>query len=554
MFPISANNANNDIGDVRRFSGLVSGLDTEAIVAKLMQAERLPLNKLLQQKQWLNWQRDAYREVNRSLLDVRTKLADLRLAGTFLAQSAQSSRNDLFSVTATGSALPGQHTVEVMQLAQPARVIGAQIQGAKATTLLTDLNDASGNPLKEGTYTFTIEVSDVDTGTLLQSTITIDHTSGTRTIKDVVDAINAQKVAVPDGNGGTIEKPLGVKAMFDATTERVVLQTDLSGAYSITIEDDPASSASLAQALGIATSNNPATNKPYADQVQIGQNAEVIVDGVTVTARDNRLTVFGLNLDLKRAEPGTTVTVTALPATDQLVDKIKNFVETVNTLIEDLNRRLSEPRYRDYPPLTDEQKRAMTERQIEQWEERARSGLLARDMTVDRIVSDLRMALVTPVEMGDGRTISLSEIGITTGSYWEKGKLILDENKLKEALLSRPEDVSALFSQKLGSDAAPFDTNHPLHAQKGIGVRLYEVLSGAMDRLVQKAGRDGIIGLDQSSLGTQLKSLDGRIDTFERRLKDIEERYWRQFTAMEKAIQRANMQSAWLMQQFMNGS
>lgn len=549
VFPVSGNTSNNDIGDVRRFSGLVSGLDTEAIVSKLMQAERLPLQKLLQQKQWLNWQRDAYREVNRNLLEVRSKLADLRLSGTFLAQSAQSTREDLVHATAAGGALPGQHEVRVTQLAQPARLIGASIPAStgavQLSTPLTDLNDASGAALGQGIYAFTLGVYDDVNQTARYATITIDHSSGTRTIKDVIDAIN---------NAKSGSEPLGVKAMFDDMTGRIVLQTLTSGPYQLTVEDEATSAFPLTQVLGIATTTNPATNQPYAEHIQKGQQAIAIIDGVTVTSSDNQLTAFGIRFDLKGITPANTaVTVTVAPDTQGVIDKIKNFVETYNTLLGDLNQRLSEPRYRDYPPLTDEQKKAMTDKQIEQWEERARSGLLSRDMTLDRIVSDLRMALVTPVDLGGGRSISLSEIGITTGSYWEKGKLLLDEQKLTEALLQRPDEVNALFSQKL-TNPSPASNRQPLHPEKGIGVRLYELLGDSMDRLVQKAGRDSIFGADQSAIGAQIKSLDGRIDGFERRLKAIEERYWRQFTAMEKAIERANMQSAWLMQQFANGS
>ena len=36
-------------------------------------------------------------------------------------------------------------------------------------------------------------------------------------------------------------------------------------------------------------------------------------------------------------------------------------------------------------------------------------------------------------------------------------------------------------------------------------------------------------------------------------LISVENRYWKQFTAMEKAIQQMNAQSAWLAQQFGGG-
>jgi flagellar hook-associated protein 2 len=60
-----------------RLSGLASGIDTEAMIKKVMQAERLPVDRLSQKKQILTWERDAYREINRSLLEFRTAGSDM---------------------------------------------------------------------------------------------------------------------------------------------------------------------------------------------------------------------------------------------------------------------------------------------------------------------------------------------------------------------------------------------------------------------------------------------------------------------------------------------
>ena len=67
-----------------------------------------------------------------------------------------------------------------------------------------------------------------------------------------------------------------------------------------------------------------------------------------------------------------------------------------------------------------------------------------------------------------------------------------------------------------------------------------------------KAGTTGTVS-DSFTLGRSLKSMDEQIKRFEDRLKMTEDRYWRQFTAMERAIQRSNMQSASLMNAFGGG-
>ena len=59
---------------VTRISGLASGMDIDTIVKNLMNAERMPLDKLKQNKQTLEWQRDDYRAMNTLLLDFRSTL------------------------------------------------------------------------------------------------------------------------------------------------------------------------------------------------------------------------------------------------------------------------------------------------------------------------------------------------------------------------------------------------------------------------------------------------------------------------------------------------
>lgn len=535
----AASNGMDPIGDVGRFSGLVSGLDTEGIVKKLMAAERQPLNKLLQQKQWLSWQRDAYREVNRALFAFQSLVSNLRLTGSFLKNKAVTSRDDLVGVTATGSAMPGSHTVIVQQLARAAQVVGEELTKTDGTRpSSTDaLSRAFG--VTSGALEFKITVTDPANPNLLRwATVTVADAAGA-TIQDIISQINAAKGV--DADGQPVD--LGVRAAYEPTLGRIVLQTKEMGAVQIEITDTqtaPTSNGTFGFVQNLLGTGNSTTTAE-------GQQARVTVDGVDVYLNDNRLSVFGLDMVLKSADPNARTTITVSRDIDAVVERIRDFVDQYNALLADLNKRLSEPRYRDYPPLLDEQKAQMSEKQIEQWEERAKSGLLARDPLVDRLVGEMRLALFTPVEIG-GKSVTLSAIGITTGSYWEKGLLKLDEGKLREALAQDPDRVAALFSQKLPTNAPEADQNNRFHAVKGLAVRLYEILGDGMNQLKQKAGSDGIVTGDQSVLGGALRRLDDQIAAVNRRLKDVEARYWREFTAMEKAIQRANMQSMWLMQ------
>ncbi|MBT9281195.1 MAG: flagellar filament capping protein FliD [Hydrogenibacillus schlegelii] len=541
-----------DIGDVRHFSGLVSGLDTEGIIKKLMAVQRKPLDQLLRDKQWLAWQREAYREVNRSLLAFRDALSALRLTGTYRQQKALLSRDDLAFVTATGAAVPGVHSLRVNRLAKPATVVGNAVAGRAAGTAPTDPLGKQFGIADTATLEFTLTLTDPSGNPLGKATVTVTD-AGTKTIADIVQAINAAAFTDPNTN-----QPVdyGVRASYDPTLDRLFVQTRQMGDLVLTLEDvTTATGASgdvgvVANLFGApvdsATGKATLTGTP-------GQTAEVVLDGATLTFADNRFTAFGLDFVLKGADAGAETTITVVRDTEAIVDRVLDFVKRYNDLLDDLNRRLTEPRYRDYPPLLDDEKAQMSEKQIEEWEKRAKSGLLARDPLLERLVTEMRRAVTTPVGIGD-QTVSLADIGITTGSWWDRGRLVVDEGKLRAAVAEDPERVAALLSQKLASGAPDAENRDPFHPQKGLAVRLYDVVGAAINRFVDRAGRDGVAVGDQSVLGRALTRLDGRIDEMTRRLKAIEDRYWREFTAMEQAIQRANVQSLWLMQAFGGGA
>ncbi|QZT33941.1 flagellar filament capping protein FliD [Caldalkalibacillus thermarum TA2.A1] len=188
----------------------------------------------------------------------------------------------------------------------------------------------------------------------------------------------------------------------------------------------------------------------------------------------------------------------------------------------------------------------MSETEAKRWDERARSGLLRNDPLLRQVLVDLRQAWTNPIEgIPAGQLRQLAEIGITTSSNWrDGGRLVINEAKLREAIAERPDEVMALFTQ------APAEEGN--REQMGIGRRIYQVVSDSINRLRDRAGSPGITTGDQSVLGRQLRDIDDQIARWEDRLARIEERYWRQFTAMEKAINDMNQQTMFLLTHFFN--
>src|SRR5690625_5758427 len=85
---------------VMRVGGLASGMDIEAMVNKLMEAERIPLEKMRQDQTKLEWKRDAFRDINRELLKLDELMLDMKLSRTYQSKSVTSSQDNAITATA----------------------------------------------------------------------------------------------------------------------------------------------------------------------------------------------------------------------------------------------------------------------------------------------------------------------------------------------------------------------------------------------------------------------------------------------------------------------
>jgi len=296
-----------------------------------------------------------------------------------------------------------------------------------------------------------------------------------------------------------------------------------------------------------------------------GTDAKLSINNTVIFRSTNNFTIDGLNYNLKAVYNGDpAINVTTEYDVSSVVDNIKGFVEQYNEVIDTIHKKLSEERFRDFYPLTEEQKAEMKEKEIELWEGKARSGLLRGDRLLESMVLEMRRALADAVE---GVGLSLSSIGIKTGSYTEKGRLVIDEKALTDALRNHGDKVERLFAAQSEISYSPNLTSTERaqrYKESGLMHRISDILNnyirttrdsdGKKGILLEKAGITNDVTEYQNMLNDKIKSIDWRIENAMRLLQSKEESYWRQFTAMEKAIQQMNAQSAWLMQQMGNSN
>lgn len=578
-----------------RITGL-SGIDTESMVEKLMKAQSTQMEKLQQQKQKYEWQRDAYRDVNTKLSTFNTTLFDkFGLQGSFSSKTVNVSDSTKVSVTATPSASGSLNLQSVSQLATAATSTKMLSKYTKSATLsdfgVTStsgvFNFSVGGVQKSVSYSKTDTLSTfvanlqkngltdakIENGQLiLGSDVTVIPTNYSKefaqklgfnldgsnqitnstigTLRSNVTKLS--DLGLGDGNvtlkvlqsDGSI-KETSIKYKAEDTIDTFLTNLNNSGAGVTALFSDAkisitanATGSTSTGAISVDSDSGVFKALGFIDGtfgvIANGQNAKYTVNGLDMESTSNTFTVSGYSVTVKDTFDTTSspVIISSSTNVDAMVDKVKDFVKTYNDLITSLNDKIKESKNKDYPPLTDAQKSQMTTDQITKWEEQAKSGIIRNDSTIQNALSSLRNTLYKTVDGVDGKYNALYTIGVTTTKdFTDGGKLEIDEDKLRTALNSDPDSVMKLFTQ----------------SETGVVAQMRTIAQNTVKTIEVTAGKASSVD-STYALGKQLVDINGKISDWKDRLKDIENRYWSQFTAMEQAIQKANSQASYFSQ------
>ena len=117
-----------------RMTGLTSGLDTESIVAALMEAQKSKKTKVENKKTKLEWTQTIWSGLNKKLYSFYTDYAGkMRFQSSYLTKKAASSDSSVLTATAKSSAANGSYSVKVSQLAAAQYVTSAKLGTYKTT-------------------------------------------------------------------------------------------------------------------------------------------------------------------------------------------------------------------------------------------------------------------------------------------------------------------------------------------------------------------------------------------------------------------------------------
>lgn len=496
---------------VTRITGLNSGLDVDSLVKKMMDAEKQPLNKLNQQKQTLEWKRDAYREMNTQIADMYSTTFNNMLMSTNWNKKTVTSSDSSVSATAVSAEQNISTSMSVQQLATPTTY---KSSGA--------INFTSGQ-----SQTLKFNVTNPGETKPTEVNVTI---AATDTIDDVISKLNSSG--------------LGVTALKEKISngtdyvDTIAFTSNKTGEGFTLAAGDDATKSFLKDQLGFAVDD--ATNELTANAE--GKNAKFTFNGLEMTKTSNNFTINGIKYTLNSVtDSNKTVTINSTTDTDGIFDNIKDFVDKYNTLIKSANAKVTESKYRDYKPLTDEQREAMTDKQIEQWEAKAKSGLLRSDSTLQNGLAEMRLDLYSTVTI-DGKKYQLADFGIeTSDSYTDQGKLVIkDEAKLKQKITENPSLVAKLFNADSPDTAK---TKNP--EEQGIARRLKDTLNKMQTQISKQAGTESSVSTS-FAIGKSLNEIETNISNMKTKLDDIETRYYKKFSALDTALEKLNSQSSYL--------
>lgn len=352
----------------------------------------------------------------------------------------------------------------------------------------------------------------------------------------------------------------GVKISYMSTADKFVVEATDGGASGVV-----QLSGNGAKALfGEEIDSEKETANGAQNAVSKGQDAIVAVkyagsdEAVELTRGSNSFSIDGLNVtakgvfgykekvddtgnvikdkngkaELELDKTAEAVTFETNVSSDKMVSAISDMVKEYNEILELVNSQVSTRPDSDYFPLTDEQKKEMSESEIKLWEEKAKAGVLFGSSELRSLSEDLRW-MIDPKDQQ-----YMAELGISVSNNWQdNGKLVFDETKFKAALEQDPDAVKAAFTGENGIATNLKNTMNKyvstMGATKGI--------------LIEKAGSTHApTSVLKNSIQSEIDDVDKILENLKARLKSEQDRYINQFTQLETLISQMNSQSSYL--------
>ena len=305
-----------------------------------------------------------------------------------------------------------------------------------------------------------------------------------------------------------------------------------SGDNSYSSSDSPLNKLGLGEINNVTDDLSSTTTGSYT--LISAKNSKIIYNGVemensTNTISANGLTFEAISLSSKVGDEYKPTSVTVSKNSQGMYDMVKEFITQYNTILGSMNELYYADSARGYEPLTDEEREAMTDDQIKMWEDKIKNSTLRRDSTLGGIISAMNDAMLRPVEIegddGKFKSYSLSSFGIMTSrDYSEKGLLHIYGDKDDATYADKDDKLMKAIEE---------DPDTFAKVMAGITDNLHTALNKKMSKTSLSSA---LTFYNDKQINNQITQYKKDISKLEAKLEEKEAAYYKQFTAMEKAL------------------
>ena len=274
-----------------------------------------------------------------------------------------------------------------------------------------------------------------------------------------------------------------------------------------------------------------------------GCDSEIYLNGIKYTGSSNSYSINGLNITAQvvtdtdgKASDANAISITTSTDTQGIYDKIKDFLSQYNSLINEITSLYNADSAKGYEPLTDDEKDAMSDTEVEKWEQKIKDSLLRRDDNLESLMSAMTSAMSGAVEV-NGKKMYLSNFGIKTLGY-----LNAPANQQNAYHIDGDEDDanSSGNADKLMT-AITNDPDTVINFMQGLAENLYD----SIHKKMQTSSLSSIYTVyNDKEMASEYSDYTSIIKKWEEKLQDKEDYYYKKFSSMETALSKLNSQTS----------
>lgn len=266
-----------------------------------------------------------------------------------------------------------------------------------------------------------------------------------------------------------------------------------------------------------------------------GQDAIILLNGAEFTSSSNEMEINGLTIEALGKTDGE-LTVTVSNDVSGLYDKVKGFIKEYNELINEMMKLYNADSASGYEPLTDEEKEAMTESEIDKWEEKIKGALFRRDSTLDSVIHTMTNAMAKQYNI-NGKNYSLGTFGITTLGLFDSAK----NEQYAYHIYGDSEDTAVSGKEDKLMAALKDDPESVVEFMKKLTDGLYTELDKKM-----KSSRlsSAYTVYNDKEMDREYSDYTDTIKKWDDKLTKMEDSYYKKFSQMEKALAQLQAQQS----------